>query len=111
MLTTVHRIAREALPSLDLVIKSAVRVAVGLTAIWVAPFAPLGYDEWAVFGGRMFIMLAAIGLFSHVEGTLCNHVASKVKHESWRLAMSTVVAIAAVTLYAREEHEDEGGMG
>lgn len=78
-------IAREAIPSVDLIVKSTIRAFMGVAALFLSGHVDAALAHWVEFAGKMFIMLAVIGLFSHVEGTLNKHIAAKLKLEGGKV--------------------------
>lgn len=90
-------IAWEMLPSVDLVIKSVIRVGMAI-AVW----------PWFEFGGKFLLMLAAIGLVGHAEGIFAKHAAAKVRKEADRLLLFVAPFL---TIWVRDKREDDNGMG
>jgi hypothetical protein len=97
MLARALAIAWEMCPSVDLVIKSVIRVGMAL-AVW----------PWFEFGGKFLLMLAAIGLVGHAEGTFAKHAASKVRKEAER---ALLFVAPFLTIWVRDKREDDNGMG
>ena len=115
MIRRAIEIGSEMIPSADLVIKSTIRVGMGVAVMNVAPLAPAAAVHWVDFAGKFLIMLAAIGLVGHAEGVFAKHAAAKIRVEAARLGWWCVglvlLAVSAVTLQAREPHEDDNGLG
>lgn len=63
-------IAREMVPSADLIVKAAIRAIVGASLIYV----------WA-FAGKFFFMMAAITLVGHAEGVFASHASDWIRRQ------------------------------
>lgn len=111
ILATTRTIAWQMTPSWDHVIKCAVRMCMGAGLMLGASMLHEAIAPWATFGGKLFVMLAIIGLFGHAEGVFAAHVSAKIQKETARLAVVGVAAISMLTIGARDEREDDMGMG
>ena len=84
MLHRLTVIGRELLPTADLVCKSVLRAGIGLAIIYGSSYVAEPVAGWLSFGGKFFVMIAAIGLFGHIEGTIAKHVSAKLRIEGTR---------------------------
>lgn len=106
-------IAREMIPTVDLVIKSCIRAGIGIGVLAAAPHLP--HSDLVRFAGKFAIMLALIGLVGHAEGVFSKHVAAKLRIEAarigWAIVYVALLAVSAITLLARDDETENGDMG
>lgn len=100
-------IAREMLPSIDLAVKTAIRVSVGLALLWIGrQLPPSAAIEWIDLAGKFMVIVAAYGLIGHAEGTFANHAADKVRVIAGTIASIAAAAYFSVALLFRTEQDE-----
>lgn len=111
MIARSAEILREMVPTGDLIVKATIRAMVGAAVLAAAQHMPEPAAHWITFGGKLFIMLAVISLFSHVEGVFTRHVADKLRVLWSQVTLRFATIMALATVWTRESREDKHGMG
>ena len=96
-------IAREMLPSLDLIVRSVIRVGVGGALIFAANKLSPSL-QWMSLVGHMLITLALISFVSHAETVFSGHAASKLRvigRRVWEVMMVPFHVVAFIVAVSR----------
>lgn len=92
-------IAREMLPTTDLVIKAAIRAMIGAGLFVVASALPSPLATWVEFAGKFSIMLCVITLLGHAETVFCAHAADWIRARMAAAAgMALMVAVMPIVV-------------
>ena len=102
-------IGREMLPSLDLIVRSVIRVGVGGALIFAANKLSPSW-QWFSLVGHMLITLALISFVSHAETVFSGHAASKLRvigRGVWDVLMIPVHVVGFIVAVSRMSSLDD----
>lgn len=100
MLRRTMQITREMLPSVDVLVRGMIRAGIGIGLLMCVSW--LGH--WAEFGGKFFLMMAAITIIGHAEGVFCAHAAAKIRIEAERLMFLGLMVAGIVVVGLRKDN-------
>lgn len=95
------QIARDMLPTLEVIVRSGIRFGAGVAVLLVAP-------SWLAPFGHVLMVMAAIGIVGHAETAFAQHAAAKLRLV-WSVVLVPIALIGGLIMAARMNDDDLDG--